>query len=57
MVHITHVCDIPPILEVWLPGRPVKQAYLDGGVEVCVLIEDTMRQLNQKMNATLRKLP
>lgn len=52
MIHITHVRDIPPVLKVWLQGHPVEKAYLDGGAEVCVLTEDTMRQLNLKMNAT-----
>ena len=50
LVHVKHVHDISPILEVWLQGHLVKQGYVDGGVEACVLIEDTVWQLNLKMN-------
>ncbi len=39
-----HERDLLPVLEVWCQGKVMALAYVDGGTQLCVIIEDTVRR-------------
>ncbi|MCO5570181.1 hypothetical protein L7F22_023899 [Adiantum nelumboides] len=42
---------ITPILETYVKGQRISNVYVDGGAQICVMIEQTMHRFELKVNA------
>ncbi|MCO5611132.1 hypothetical protein L7F22_065382 [Adiantum nelumboides] len=49
VVQLHKVTDVLPVFDAWIHGRRVNKAYMDGGAQVCVMIEETMQQLGLEL--------
>ncbi|MCO5586464.1 hypothetical protein L7F22_040404 [Adiantum nelumboides] len=51
LVSNRNLRDITPALEAYVKGKRVSNVYVDGGAQICDMIEQTMHHLGLKVNA------
>ena len=48
VLNIEELLDICPIVEAWHKGKSLGEAYVDGGAQVCVIIESCVEKYGSK---------